>query len=520
VSRFGRLGGVLLQQPQARSFSPVGQGFPPASFGFTVRSRADWGIVVASRKIHAVRMVTLCVVLAVGAAACGWATSRQGPERTGYNATEPAITPATVGSLTEIWRGELGGALGLASPVVANGNVYVGAFAGGLQVFTAAGCGSATCEPVWTGATPGGFLAPVPGVTVGRIQRAATVSGGVAYVVPDNQTLYAFDAAGVEGCSGVPKVCTALWTAPLLGLDGEPAEDGDQGDSPAVVGGRVYVTAGDGSLQVFDAAGSTGCAGTPKVCTPLWSGDLGGGPSGSAAVSGGKVYVNGGTALAAFDALGVTGCSGTPVVCSPLWTAPHAASGVETTPAVSGNRVYVRPRGFRLEVFDANGTQGCSGTPAVCTPLWQSEDINFMQTNSSPAVTGGSVYIAGTTFSGPDGIWAYSTNGTTGCSGTPKVCEPIWQHLTSGGLTWTSPAVANGVLFLGGPVSAVDAAGQVNCAPSPVFGRVCDRIWELTAENTSPYGPGDLEADIAVADGRVFVNDPSGALHVYAQPPT
>jgi hypothetical protein len=41
--------------------------------------------------------------------------------------------------------------------------------------------------------------------------------------------------------------------------------------SPAVANGLVFAASPLG-LRAYDAKGLTGCAGTPKVCSPLWTG--------------------------------------------------------------------------------------------------------------------------------------------------------------------------------------------------------------------------------------------------------
>src|SRR5437867_3875286 len=61
--------------------------------------------------------------------------------------------------------------------------------------------------------------------------------------------------------------------------------------SPAVAGGVVYVGSLDGKLYAFSASGSTNCSGTPKTCTPLWTGATGNFVVSSPAVASGVVYV-------------------------------------------------------------------------------------------------------------------------------------------------------------------------------------------------------------------------------------
>ena len=83
-----------------------------------------------------------------------------------------------------------------------------------------------------------------------------------------------YDAAGVNGCSGTPKVCHPLWTDQLYSAGGPPV----------VANGVAYVTTFSYDqaeteraprIQAFDASGTTNCSGSPKVCTELWRQPLG-----------------------------------------------------------------------------------------------------------------------------------------------------------------------------------------------------------------------------------------------------
>ena len=65
-------------------------------------------------------------------------------------------------------------------------------------------------------------------------------------------------------------------------------------------------------------------------------------------------------------------------------------------------------------------------------------------------------------YAGSNGqLYAFSAAGTTGCSGTPKTCTPLWATGTStNGATYASPAVANGMVYEGqwsGPNSPFSA---------------------------------------------------------------
>jgi hypothetical protein len=206
---------------------------------------------------------------------------------------------------------------------------------------------------------------------------------------------------------------------------------------------------GSGRLFAFDAGGTIGCSGTPKTCEPLWSA-VSGAVDSSPAISNGVVYVNDFTThgeepptgtLRAFDAAGVTGCSGVPKTCAPLWTAEIGPS--RSSPAVANGVVYVVVNAT-LSAFDAAGTTGCSGTPKVCSPLWTASPGGI--TSSSPAVANGVVYVHFNTSGPSSSIYGFDAGGTTGCSGTPKVCAALWTANTES-FGATSPAVANGVVY-------------------------------------------------------------------------
>jgi hypothetical protein len=67
----------------------------------------------------------------------------------------------------------------------------------------------------------------------------------------------------------------------------------------------VYIGTGVGDTKIhaFDAAGVTNCTGSPKACTPVWTGDAGASVRSSAAVAGGSLFVGtDGNGLRAFSA--------------------------------------------------------------------------------------------------------------------------------------------------------------------------------------------------------------------------
>ena len=355
--------------------------------------------------------------------------------------------------------------------------------------------GSSPDNTVSKSAVQSGSLLPDwTAVTGGAGVSSPAISGGVAFVVARDERLYAFDAAGSTGCAGAPKTCTPLWTSGPLGEFVR--------SSPAAGGGKVYVSTRDGQLMAFDSTGTASCSGAPKVCSPVWTATLPGKAIGSPSVAGGRAYIvstaTDADAISVFDA-----GSG-----APLWSATIAnqsANGHTKSAATVANGIaYVgftgvsdnasEPAQARVLAFDANGSIGCSGTPKVCQPLWATAtdiDVGFMGT---PSVADGVMYASGL---------AFDAVGVSGCSGTPKRCTPMWAMAGDG-----DTGVTKGVVFRG--ASAFDAKGVTSCAGVP---KICQPLW---TENIG----GDVVSTVSIASGVVYVSagDSTGAAesHLYA----
>jgi outer membrane protein assembly factor BamB len=347
----------------------------------------------------------------------------------------------------------------VSTPAVVDGVVYVGGTDHVLYAFDAAGttnCSGVpkTCSPLWT-STP---------TSTGVGLSSPVVARGVVYLGSDGSsanpaTLYAFDAAGATKCSGVPKTCAPLWSAAL----GSGARS-----SPAILGSVLYIGFDNpsgsifGGLAAFDANGVTNCSGVPKTCVPLWTGPMPFAVFSTPAVAHGVVYVaNNGlalrpTSLYAFDAAGGTAhCSGTgpTKTCAPLWTAP-LPTDVNSSPAVAAGTVWIGGGNGRLYAFDAGGNTNCSGSPKTCTPLriavpTTAGSIGF----SSPTIASGVIYVGmqNDSFEGSlagTGLYAYDETGNTNCSGSPKTCSPLWTVPNQ--QVFSSPVVANGHVFVNG----------------------------------------------------------------------
>jgi hypothetical protein len=436
-----------------------------------------------------------------------WSQLGYGPDRTGYQPDETTIGPGNVGSLTAARTYATGGSP--SPPLIVDGILYADK-GNQLQAFDATGmtdCSTAPvkCTPLWTAETA-------------YFDGMAIANGEV--FVTDGEGVQAFDAAGSTDCSGTPTVCSPLW-ATSTHEDTGPAFAPGSG-SPVVANGVLYVPGyGDGLalasggayVSAFDAAGSTDCTGSPKVCVPMWTTTglpTSAGNAGSPSISDGVLYIANGT-LFAFDAAGSTDCSGTPTVCKPLWTASTSSGPTYAAPSVANGTVFVSSWYGTLYAFDAAGSTNCSTSADVttCTPLWTATGLGSI--GGRPAVANGVVYVES-----PAGISAFDAAGSTNCSGavTERTCAPLWgTGADDAGDPNSSPAVANGVVYVSstdGGTQGYDAAGTANC-PTTKGVTTCAPLWSAV---TGFIGGGSP----AVVNGVVYINV-SGNGTIYAYTP-
>jgi outer membrane protein assembly factor BamB len=289
------------------------------------------------------------------------------------------------------------------SPVVSNGVV----FASSGFLVNAYSTNPSNCEDTSPRVCPRLWYRTITSQQGAPISSPAVANGHVFVWSGFEGTLTSLDAT----------TGAIAWTAPVSG-NGAGIQP-----PPTIANGRVYIESVDG-VYAFDAAGSTGCAGPPgsRTCTPLFS--LAAGHSVGVAIANGRLYAAIGeayTGISVFDATGVQGCAGTPKVCQPLWTAPVSGRQATGAPVVANGVVYVNTNGStspdiavdgRVQAFDAAGVQGCTGTPTVCQPLWTrnvSSDPSITVAGS-PVVVDGAVYVAGRSWAAPtnpDGVHAY-----------------------------------------------------------------------------------------------------------------
>jgi len=164
-----------------------------------------------------------------------------GQDIAGARATATAgISTANVADLQQLWQAEVGGPVS-ATPVIANGVAYTGAYDGILYAHDLT-----TGAEVWTYATGAAVPEPNLGIDLG-ITGSAAVNGGAIYVGDATATVHAVDAA-----SG-----TALWTTKV---DEQP--NACIWSSPVVSGSVVYTGVASvgaepgfrGSVVALDAA--------------------------------------------------------------------------------------------------------------------------------------------------------------------------------------------------------------------------------------------------------------------------
>ncbi|MEU4162976.1 PQQ-binding-like beta-propeller repeat protein [Actinoplanes sp. NPDC026670] len=254
------------------------------------------------------------------------------------------------------------------------------------------------------------------------LASSPAVADGLIYVGAGDCRMVAVDTSG-----------TLRWEFTTDGfsiLPGSPPQLRGTGSSPAFDQGTVYFVGVDGC--VYALAASTG-----KL---RWSTPVGGSDRSSVAIHGGTLFVGAPGSLFALDA-----GSG-----EERWVQHVATTFDYAVPAVADDTVYIAGRHSQLQ----NGTPSTEGDVYAFDTTtgrrrWQVTTASWIE--ASPAVGGGLLYLA-----------------TRGSSTGPAVLAIL--DATTGELRWerqadfrsapgawpadgirSSPAVANGVLYLGYP---------------------------------------------------------------------
>ena len=178
------------------------------------------------------------------------------------------------------------------------------------------------------------------------------------------------------------------------------------------------------------------------------------------------------------------------------WTAtvgsgPNDQSATAWSPVVGSNTVIVGTKDGVLRAFDALGTTGCTGSPKTCAPVWRASVPGAPLT---PTIVGNTVYAAA-----GGALYAFDAAGSTNCSGTPKVCQPLW----TAGPALDSPVVDQGVVYVstGTAIAAFDAAGSTGCSGTP---RACLPLWTSTPAGCADVGTQCRVSAPSLGAGKVY----------------
>jgi outer membrane protein assembly factor BamB len=349
-----------------------------------------------------------------------WEQASFDPAHHGLNPYENVLGPSNVGGLAEAWQAPLGNATAYASPIVANGRVFVGDDAGVFHAFSVT-----TGADQWSVKAESFFLG------------SAAFADGLVFAVPVDGPLHAYHAAtGLEAWS---RSCPGGFRA-----------------SPTTVGHVVYATCSNGTVYALDAAtgslrwtSSVGCCVFDQAPT----------------VADGNLYqMSTNHTLTALDA-----SDG-----SLVWSVPAFAVG---TVSVGDGRVYFNDYPNVVAIDASTGkiiwqrpvlTLQPDGSPAVVGPLVYAESGALVALN---AHTGATVWSADVENAwGPtvaNGV-VYAPSGTMDFVSSWELYRAeTGEHLATihtpagscffGACARTLPVIADGTLYLAGPGPALHA---------------------------------------------------------------
>jgi len=143
---------------------------------------------------------------------------------TGTDAGTLYAVNAATGAI--LWSAPVGAAV-TATPALADGVLHVPTADGRVVALDADGCGSATCNALWTASTGTGSA----------VREQPAVAGGVVYTGSVDGGVHAFPAAG---CGAV--TCSPVWSA---------STGSNITGAPAVTNGLLYVGTADGRLIAY-----------------------------------------------------------------------------------------------------------------------------------------------------------------------------------------------------------------------------------------------------------------------------
>jgi outer membrane protein assembly factor BamB len=188
------------------------------------------------------------------------------------------------------------------------------------------------------------------------------------------------------------------------------------------------------------------------------------------------------------------GASPSPTVTtSPIPT----AMGPTPTPVIVGGDWLQFRNGPTHTGYNPNETTISASNVAGLGVAWTATTGGVIY--SSPAVANGVVYVG----SGDHKLYAYAV----GCASGGGSCSPLWTATTGSYIT-SGPAVANGVVYVGSEDGKLYAYA-VGCASG---GGTCTPLWTATTGGVIYY------SSPAVANGVVYVGSEDGKLYAYSLP--
>lgn len=401
------------------------------------------------------------LLLSFGASASGasnWPTFHGDPARTGSSSDSIRVP------LSLLWSVSSGGQSIVASPVVADGVLYVGTYEtssdGSQPTGRLIAMGADTGTIYWVFPGPQDQVSPI-----GAIQAAPTVVPGSIVFSSLDGWIYCLTPEG--------KLRWRYYTG------------GTAASSPLVLAGRVIVTSGFPNLgEVIGLSLATGQL--------IWD------TKGKLASGTGQEQYLMGTLAAVGNSAVVLSRTGAVYSLDPadghvLWSQQGAGGASLLAPAVSNGRVYTVADAFS-RVVQALPVDG--GKPVW---QWQYAEQPGMQTVSSPA-TNGKLLVFG---AGSPRQSVYALDAATG--------KPLWS--TEVGVSIgaygcsSSPAIAGDVVLVGAADSA-DAGGRLVVLDAAT-GKELQTDDALRTERPIIASP-------AVAGGRVFVADTGGTVKAFA----
>ena len=337
-----------------------------------------------------------------------WSQFHYSADHRGVNPLETILSRATVPGLHLIWSAATSGSIGLSSPAVVDGIVYVGSLGHELSAFDAT-----TGTSIWTLDT------------VDPVESSPAVAGGLVFVLTDTGELLAASAS----------TGSIVWSQ-QVGAGGLIA--------PPTVDHGVLYQAGDQTVNAYEA--STG--------TLLWSDPIIGAVRSAVSVKNGRVFV------ATDEVYSMDAATG-----AHLWAHLIRYDNFsESSPAVADKLLYVGSQNSAT-LFALTGGRGTiswqtmlgggnlDSTPTVAYGLVFVADSLLNQIWAVDAQTGAlrwSAFGGGThgSLAAANGVLYAGTVGGNLFAYDALTGDVLWSY-SIGSAIESSPVIVNGMLFVG-----------------------------------------------------------------------